>query len=271
MIKTTGLPEEIKQVEFSCAPKRQISVVIIAQDEEDCIANAIKSCLTFADEIIVVDGGSHDSTVSIAENLGCKVIINPWPGYAKQRNFGADKAINNWILYIDADEVVDQQLASSLIKWKNALQVTANAFSVNRISDFLGKWLDSKPETHIRLYNKSVFQIKDVLVHEGPDVGNERVIKLQGTIWHAGFRNISELTARFNKYTDLDAQKSYLLGQKFSILRLLFKPHAKFLQMYIWHGLYRQGFIGLIVAGLWSYYIFLKEIKLYEILWREKQ
>jgi glycosyltransferase involved in cell wall biosynthesis len=248
---------------------RQLSAVIIAQDEEDCIANAIKSCFLFADEIVVVDGGSQDSTVQIAEDLGCQVYINSWPGYAKQRNFGADKAKYDWIFFIDADEVVDQKLIQLLLDWKNQPTLEANAFSVNRVGDFLGKWLDSRPEIHIRLYNKTVFQIKDVLVHEQPDVKDDQVVHLSGVVWHAGFRTIEELVGRFNKYTDLDSQKAYLEGQKFSLIRLLLKPNAKFLQMYLWHGMWKQGLVGLFVAGLWSYYIVLKEIKLYEIYWQK--
>lgn len=248
----------------------QISTVIIAQDEEDCIANAIKSCLPFADEILVVDGGSQDNTVQIAKDLGCQVYLNLWPGYAKQRNFGADKAKYDWVFFIDADEVVDRNLIQLLLNWKNQPELEANAFSVNRIGDLLGKWLDSKPETHIRLYNKTVFQIKDVLVHEQPDTKDARVVHIPGVIWHFGFRTIEELVGRFNKYTDLDSQKAYLEGKKFSLLRFLFKPHAKFLQMYLWHGMWKQGLIGLFVAGLWSYYILLKEIKLYEMYWQQK-
>lgn len=271
MVKFTTLSNNIskKKIE-SLSQIRQLSVVIIAQNEEKCIANAINSCLPFADEIVVVDGGSHDKTIEIAKNLGCNIYINPWSGYAKQRNFGAEQARNDWIFFIDADEVVDQELALSILAWKNELKLEANAFSINRVGDFLGKWLDSKPETHIRLYNKKIFQIKDVLVHEQPDVKNARVIHLPGVVWHSGFRTIAELVSRFNKYTDLDSQKAYLDGQKFSLIRLLLKPHAKFLQMYLWHGMWKQGLIGLFVAGLWSYYIVLKEVKLYEIYWQQK-
>jgi glycosyltransferase involved in cell wall biosynthesis len=71
-----------------------ISTVIIAQNEEECIKDAIQSCLAFADEVVVIDGGSHDATIQIAQDLGCKVYTNTWPGYAKQRNFGAEKAVN---------------------------------------------------------------------------------------------------------------------------------------------------------------------------------
>jgi glycosyltransferase involved in cell wall biosynthesis len=252
-------------------PMRQLSTVIIAQDEAECISNAICSCLSFSDEIIVIDGGSKDATVEIATDLGAKVYHNPWPGYAKQRNYGADQATHNWIFFIDADEIVGQKLAVSIQAWKAQPEPQAIAFSVNRVGDFLGKWLDSRPdsETLIRLYDKTQVRIKEVVVHEGPDVGDAPVAKLPGIVWHQGFRTMEDIVIRFNKYTDLDAQKSYLAGKKFSLFRLLFKPHAKFFQKYIWHGMYRQGVVGFSVAVLWSFYAYLWEMKLYEIYWQK--
>ncbi|UBF27177.1 glycosyltransferase family 2 protein [Kovacikia minuta CCNUW1] len=250
---------------------RQISTVIIAQDEEECITNAIRSCLPFADEIVVIDGGSQDATVTIAQELGCQVYHNPWRGYSEQRNFGAEKAIYDWIFFIDADEVVDQQLTTALLAWKCQPHLEANAFSALRIGDFWDKWLDTRPESHTRLYNKTVFRIKDVLVHEGPDVKDAPVIRLPGIIWHYGFRNISDLVIRFNKYTDLDAQQSHLRGDRFNWFRLLLKPPAKFVQQYLWYGMYRQGMAGFTLSVLWSYYIFLKEVKLYEIDWQMRE
>lgn len=250
------------------ASLRQISTVIIAQNEEECISKAIRSCLSFSDEIVLVDSGSQDATVRIAENLGCRVYFHEWMGYAVQRNFGAEKASYAWIFFIDADEVVDEQLAQALLNWKQQPQLEANAFSALRIGDFWGKWLDARPESHTRLYNKTVFQIKDVLVHEGPNVGQEQVIRLPGVIWHYGFRDISDLIIRFNRYTDLDAQQAHRTGSRFNWIRLLLKPPAKFFQQYVWYGMYRQGMAGFTLSILWSYYMVLKEIKLYDIDWQ---
>lgn len=250
---------------------RSLSAVIIAQNEEDCIAQAIKSCRSFADEVVVIDGGSDDHTVEIAEQLGAIAYHNPWPGYAKQRNHGAERAKYDWIFFLDADEFVDKTLAQSFNRWKQQPQLQASAFSINRIGDFFGEWLAQRPESHVRLYDKTQFQIKDVLVHEAPDVGDSPVVMLPGTVFHAGFRTINELTERFNRYTDLDAQKAHAEGQQFSLLRFLLKPPAKFMQMYLRNGLFRQGKVGLFVASLWSYYIVLKELKLYEISWAANQ
>jgi glycosyltransferase involved in cell wall biosynthesis len=249
---------------------RSISTVIIAQNEEECIANAIQSCLPFADEIVVVDGGSQDATVQISESLGCQVYLNAWPGYAKQRNFGADQAKHDWIFFLDADEVVDTELATAILAWKKSAEPKTKALSVKRVGDFFGKWLDSRAEAHVRLYDKTQLRIKDVLVHEGPDVKDEPVELLPGTLWHQGFRDMSDLVNRFNKYTDLDAKQAHLLGKRFNWIRLLLKPPAKFLQQYLWYGMCRQGLAGFTLSSLWSYYIFLKEIKLYEIDWQAK-
>ena len=255
-----------------------LSAVIIAQDEEDCIAKAVQSCQPFADEVVVVDGGSCDRTVEIAQRLGAIVYHNAWPGYAAQRNFAADQAKHDWIFFIDADEIVGKQLCNALIDWKQKFTLSAasvqeaKAFSVIRIGDLLGVWLDGKPDSEImvRLYNKRNTLIKEVVVHEAPDIDPENVTRLPGVIWHQGFRTITELTERFNKYTSLDAQKSHLAGRNFSLFRLIFKPPAKFFQKYIWHGLYKCGIAGFSVATLWSFYAFLWEIKLFEIYWQKR-
>lgn len=247
---------------------RSISTVIITQDEEVRTAKAIISCQAFSDEIIVVDGGSKDSTVQRAQELGCKVFVNPWPGYAKQRRFGIDQAQHDWVFMIDSDEVVSEELAQSIAAWKRTQTLKADAFSVDRIGDFLGKWLTSRADYQIRLFNKTVFQVTDVLVHESVDPGDNPVIQLEGVLWHFGFRSLSDHVIRFNQYTDLEAQRDYLVGKRFSLARLLLKPPARFVQVYLVHKLYSKGLAGLSVAMLKVYYDLLKEIKLYELDWR---
>ncbi len=263
-LQTTGRPE-------STTALRSISVVIITQDEEDRVGKAIQSCQSFADEIVVVDGGSRDRTPQIAQDLGCQVYQNPWPGYAKQRNFGAERAQHSWIFFIDSDEFVGDDLAASLLAWKQQPELPANAFAIYRIGDFLGQWLTNRGGYLVRLYNRDCFKIKDVLVHEEPDIGGAPVVRLPGTLWHQGFRSITDHVQRFDRYTSLDAQKRHKAGRKFSLLRLILRPQARFFQKYILHGLYRKGISGLAVACFWSYYEFLQEIKLYELNWKEQE
>jgi len=249
---------------------RKISVVLITQNEEIRTANAIRSCLSFASEIIVVDGGSTDSTVERSQELDCKVFVNPWCGYVKQRQFGIDQAQHEWIFMIDSDEVISEELADSILEWRKTSELVCQAFSVNRVGNFLGVWLTNNSDDQLRLFNKRQFRIKDMLVHESLDIGQERVAKLNGVLWHAGFRSIHDHVARFNHYTTLDAQQNYLDGKRFNLLRLLLKPIARFLQYLLLHRLFQKGIPGLSVSAFKAYYDFIKELKLYEIAWKEE-
>ncbi|MBE9141552.1 glycosyltransferase family 2 protein [Nodosilinea sp. LEGE 07088] len=246
---------------------RLISVVIITQDEAERTARAIQSCLPFADEIVVVDGGSKDATVQTAQALGCQVYVNPWPGYAQQRNFGAAKAASDWIFMLDSDETVDADLAQALNAWKQRPADGVYAFRVKRIGNFFDAWLETTSDQLIRLYHRQQISIPEVVVHEEPDPGNLPVGTLTGTIWHYGFRSLHDHVLRFNKYTDLDAQALLKKGRTFSPLRLLARPVARFLQKYLLQRMYRKGMAGLTVALLWSYYEILRELKLYELTW----
>jgi glycosyltransferase involved in cell wall biosynthesis len=242
-----------------------ISVLLIAQDEAVRIEHAIASCQSFADEIVVIDGGSRDDTQTVARALGCRVIENPWPGYAKQRNFGAAAAAHAWIFFLDADEIVGADLQAALRQWK-AGQPTASAYAVRRIGDFLGRWLDTnRGELLVRLYDRTRVTIPDVPVHERPAVEPNQVVPLRGRLWHHGFRSISDHVARFDRYTTLEAEQSFRLGAGFSLVRLVFRPPARFLHRYFARGLCLRGVAGFSVAMLWVYYEFLREIKLYEL------
>ncbi|MDT3427289.1 glycosyltransferase involved in cell wall biosynthesis [Paenibacillus forsythiae] len=249
---------------------KRLSVVIITQNEEEKIEQAILSCRPFADDIVVVDGGSTDGTVLIAERLGCSVYHNPWPGYAKQRIFGADQAPSNWIFVIDSDEEVSEELQKSLLAWKKEPENEVKAYTVYRIGDFLGRWMP-KGEHLVRLYKKDEVRMKDVLVHEGPDVDPSAVPCLSGTLWHHGYRSIQDHVQRFNKYTDLEARKDYDRGKAFSLLRLLLRPPAKLIYTLFVRRMITKGIAGFSVAFFWMYYEFLKEIKLYELHARDKK
>lgn len=191
--------------------------------------------------MVVIDGGSKDGTVQLSESLGCRVYVNPWPGYAKQREFGVERAVHDWVFLIDTDEVVSEELAQDILERKPGLTDATVAFSLYRIGDFLGKWLD-KGEYLVRLYNRKEYGIRNSLVHEMPEVSEERTVKLNGTLWHQGFRSINDHVARFNKYTDLEAQSAFASGKPFKLSHLLPRPPARFLQKYFVHGLFKKAF-----------------------------
>jgi len=263
-----NINEQTIQEQKISVPRRQISVVIITQDEEVRTANAIRSCESFADEIVVVDGGSKDRTAQNAQELGCKVYINPWPGYAKQRILGISKTTYQWVFLLDSDEVVSEELALAIQDWKHTPKLEADIFAVKRVNKFLDHWLDGQAEYMPRLYDKSLFKIGNVLVHEGIAAGNARIIRLPGILWHDSFRSIDDQVLRLHKYTSLEARQAYLDGKKFSLVRLILKPPARFFQRYVLKRTFKKGIAGFIFALFWAYWEFLTEVKLYEMYWK---
>ncbi len=244
----------------------KISVVIIAKDEAVRIATTITSVIDFVDEVVVVDGGSSDATIEISIANRARVIENPWPGFAEQRNFGAAAAKNDWIFMLDADEVFDADLAAFVVKFA-AEPVDADiAFAFARIGDFLGRWLPGQDRNkHVRLYNRQKYKFKQVEVHEGINAPPEKVGSGEGIILHYGFRSISDHVIRFNKYTDLEARQRFADGQRFSLRILIFRPPARFAYQMLMGRLWRQGIVGVFVSLLWIYYDLTIQMKLYEL------
>lgn len=238
-----------------------LSAVIIAQQEAERIERCIRSCWKVADEVVVVDGGSTDATPEIALRLGCKVIENPWPGYAAQRNVGVDHADGDWVLFVDADEEVGDDLAGAiddeLRSWPGW-----DAYGVQRIGDFMGRWM--APDLQVRLCRRDLAVFPSVLVHETIAVEPHRVGKLAGTLWHHGFRSIEDHVARFDRYTSLEADQAWRHGRRPALSRLVARPPARVAEKYLLRGLWRRGIPGLAVAGFWGYYEFLRELKLFE-------
>ncbi len=264
-----NINEQTIQEQKISVPLRQISVVIITQDEEVRTVNAIRSCQSFADEIVVVDGGSKDKTAQRAQELGCNVYVNPWPGYAKQRILGISKTTYQWVFLLDSDEVVSEELALAIQDWKHTPKLEADIFAVKRVEKFLEHWLHGQFYYMPRLYDKSLFEIWNVLVHEGLVAGNARIIRLPGILWHDSFRSIDDQVMRLHKYTSLEARQAYLDGKKFSLARLILKPPARFLQRYVLQHTFKKGIAGFMYAIFWTYWEFLREVKLYEMYWKD--
>lgn len=245
-----------------------ISVVIIAKDEAARLESCVSSCREFSEEIVVVDGGSSDGTPELARRLGCVVYENEWPGYGPQRNFGAERAANDWIFWIDADEIVGVDLAAAILAWKEH-PGEERSLTVERIGDFMGRWLYSASQRLERLYDRRVCRISDVAVHEAVEGGGEPG-RLGGRLWHYGFRSLSDHVARFDRYTTLEAVKARDEGRRFSLWRLLLRPPARVAQLLFLRGMLRQGVAGLAVCALWFEYEAMRELKLRELTWRER-
>ena len=243
-------------------PANAITTVLIAQNEAEQLERCVTSCRPFSDEIVVVDGGSEDDTVAVAERLGCRVLENPWPGYAAQRNFGADHAENDWIFWIDSDEQVDAELASELRAFSDGPPAKDAALSMLRVNQFMGAWLAGGAEVKVRLYDRRQCSIPPVLVHEAVKCQG-RVRHIDGVIWHHNFSSLDEATAGVNKYTSLEADRAIAVRGP-QPWRFLVRPVLRFVQRYVGFRTYRLGWPGLVYSMQWAYWEFLREAKVLE-------
>lgn len=208
-----------------------LSVVIITLNEE----KALPACLTsvsFADEILVVDSGSSDATVTIAEQCGARVITQSWLGYGRQKQFAVEQAANDWVLCLDADEQVSESLQASI---KAALQTPAyKAYQMPRCNRFMGRWLrhgEGYPDLSLRLFNRQFAQWGQQVVHERVET-HEPVGTLKGDLLHESEETRQQYLQKQDHYTSLQAQQLYALGKSAPLYKLILNPVVRFVKFY---------------------------------------
>jgi glycosyltransferase involved in cell wall biosynthesis len=248
----------------------KISATIITLNEEENIAEAIRS-LTFADEIVVVDSESTDLTVDIAHNLGARVLVQKWLGYAAQKNFAAQQASHEWIFNLDADERISPELAHEIegLKQQQALDITA--FEMPRRVFYLGKWIKHSgwyPDYKIRLYNRTQAQWQGDYVHESVKTTG-KVARLRSNLLHYTVRNASEHHQRIDRYTTLAAEEAFAKDKSTSWFSILLSPFATFIKTYLFKLGFLDGIQGVAIAYFAAHYVFLKNLKLWEKRSRE--
>jgi len=228
---------------------------------------ALKS-LAFCDEIVVVDCGSTDRTCELAERVGARVIVNaPFPGFVTQRNLALERARNDWVLCLDADERVTPELRDEI----QALRRTGPAhagYRVPRVSFYLGRWIratDWYPDLQLRLFDRRRGRWRGGQVHESVAVEGS-VGRLRHELEHRPYADVAEHMRRIDDYTTLWARQEFEAGRRTSALEMAGAPAWAFLRNYLLKGGLRLGTVGLTVSALNTYYTFAKLAKLDERL-----
>ncbi|MEK6705812.1 MAG: glycosyltransferase family 2 protein [Bdellovibrionota bacterium] len=239
-----------------------LSATIITLNEETNIARAINS-VSWADEVIVVDSGSTDKTVEIAEKLGAKVMQNPWPGYGQQKNFAQNSVKHDWVINIDADEEVSPALAKEITESLYAVadgRISAHGFEFSRKTSYVGQWIHHGgwyPNYLVRLADRRFAKWTEPNVHEVLIVRGQ-VKRLNGELFHFAFNTIEEQVLTNLRFSKLGALDLECLGRRPSILMLFLKPLGKFLETYILKRGFLDGIAGLIISVNAAHSIFLK-------------
>lgn len=241
-----------------------ISVTIITLNEEEKVANALKSIQGLADEIILVDSGSTDKTLKIAKDFGAKLYFRKLDNFASQKNFALSKASGDWILSIDADEQVSQKLAEEIKKAVGSDEYVG--FLIPRKNFILAKEIKYSrwsPDMHIWLWKKEFGKWAGE-VHEEVMV-NGKVGTLKNSKIHNSHETVSEFIQANNKYSDLEANILFKNGIKFSFWKMTWQAVSEFLIRFLFKKGFLDGNIGFILAYLMGIYKLTVWIKLWEL------
>ena len=224
---------------------KKISATIITLNEEDKIRQCLESLQDVADEIVVVDSLSTDNTKSICEEFGVRFIEQKWLGYSEQKNLANNIASHDWILSIDADEVLSDELKKSILKIKNEERETKNeelVYSFNRLNNYCGKWIHHSgfyPDKKIRIWNRKVGKWEGI-VHEVIKFSTKvKEVHLKGDLLHYSYSKPEDFERQVFKFAEMRAQHYFDKGKKNAGLLSVVSPIFFFIK----HYLIRLGFL----------------------------
>ncbi len=241
----------------------KISVFIITKNEEKNIVDCLRS-VSWADEIVVVDSGSVDQTRQIAARYTDKIFVNPFTDYSSQKNFALSKTSGDWVLSLDADERVSEELGKEIARTLKRADA-ADAYRIHRRSVIFGRSFrhtgtsDDKP---IRLFRKGAGQFHQP-IHEAVRVDG-RVAELRRSITHHTYNNVHDYVDRLNRYTTMEADYFVQTKKTWQKKQSTLKPLAMFLRLYFWKQGFRDGVEGFLFSVLSGYYVFVKHLKHFE-------
>jgi glycosyltransferase involved in cell wall biosynthesis len=243
-----------------------LACIVITKNEERNIADCLAS-VRWADDIVVIDAESRDRTVDLARECGAKVFVRSWPGFGPQKNFGMAQASTDWILILDADERVTEELREEvktcLEQWRPGAPV---AYRIPRRNFFYGTWVRGAgvyPDYQVRLFRRGIAQYNDVVVHENLIVDGE-IGTLVGHLDHYTERRIQDHFKKFGLYTTLAAQEKAKKVRTVRWIDLVFRPLVILFKAYVLKQGFRDGVRGLIVCVFASMYTFVKYAKLWD-------
>lgn len=242
----------------------KISGVIITFNEENNIARCIESMQGVCDEILVVDSYSTDMTEQIVLELGARFIQNKWKGFLDQKNFAQDNTAFDFVLQLDADEELSDELKSEILKVKSNWQYDGYFF--NRFTNFCGKWIRHSgwyPDAKLRLYDRRKGLWKGLDPHPAVEMSAGASIgKIKGDLLHYSYSSYEDFVNRSASYARQAAFAMKAMGKKPNHFKMVFSPFFRFFKDYIIRGGFRDGLEGYLICKTAAYYTFLKYLYL---------
>jgi glycosyltransferase involved in cell wall biosynthesis len=243
-----------------------LSAVLIAQNEEAKLADALHS-VSFCEDVVVVDSGSSDRTREVAAGLGARVVVNaPWPGFVAQRDFAVREARHDWVLALDADERVSPPLREEILALR-AGSFTHAGYRMPRVAFYLGRWIrgtDWYPDPQVRLFDRTRARWEGDLVHESVRVHGS-VGRLRGEIEHHPYADLADHLGKIDSYTTLWARQAFAAGRRTNVVDMTGGAFWAFFRNFVLKRGFLLGSTGFIVSVLNTHYTFIKLAKLREL------
>ena len=244
-----------------------LTVAIITKNEAANLPRWLAAVGPVADEIVAVDSGSSDATVELLARAGAKVCFRQWTGYADQRNHCIDQASGDWVLFLDADEFIDDELAQALNALKNGPPPAEAAFELTYKVFFFGRFLRHGgyyPERHLRLHRRGQARWAARQVHERLEADGP-VGRLAGHVHHHSYQTVGDYLARAQRYSAEAAQQMLAAGRRAGPLTVVGHAGWSFFNRYILRLGFLDGYEGYLAARLESLYTLAKYARLREL------
>lgn len=242
-----------------------LSVAVIARNEADRVEGLLDS-VAIADEVVLVDSGSTDGTIEICRRRGARVIEQEWLGYARQKQLAMEQARGQWILSLDADELLSIEAAQEILHAVRTAGPEVAAFSIPRLSWYLNRWIRHGgwyPDRKVRLVRRGLGRWVGDGLHEKLEVTGT-VRKLRNPLLHYVYRDISDQVRTINRFSTVFAENRAHHGSPAYVLLGIFHAALKFVECAIWKLGILDGLPGLVIAVNSAFYVFLKHAKAWE-------
>ena len=240
----------------------KISACIISYNEEKKIEDCLKSLLPVADEIVVVDSLSTDNTVNIARKYTDKIFSQEFLGHIEQKNLAISKASHEWIISLDCDERLTEELQQSILAIKDDLD-RSDAYCMPRKTFYIYRWLNHcwYPDVKTRLFNKNTARWGGTNPHDRIITDGNNIRQLKGDIQHYSFDSVSAHLNTIDKFTEIGALELIKNKKKFSVFSPLTHSTWMFIKMYLIKRGFLDGFAGLLASTLSFVHVFVKYSK----------
>lgn len=251
-----------------------ISVAIVTLNEETNLPRCLASLQGLAREIVVVDAGSTDGTLAVAQSHGARILHQDWLGFREQKQLAFNHCVQPWVLVLDSDEELSAELRREILAFfADGSAEAYHGASFPRMVFFMGRWIrhgDWYPDRKLRLVRRELTRYTGSSAHDKLEMdAGCRALAMNGDLHHYSFKNTNHYISKINVFSDAHLRDQLEAGRGWSLVATLTRPWWRFFRAYVLRRGFLDGFPGLWIAVGTAYQTFIRHSRLYE--WRLQQ